>query len=45
MIMSKYTLFFNPMSRAMIAKWAFAEAGVEPQTGNGRMGREACCAA
>ena len=28
--MSSYTLFFNPMSRAMIAKWAFAEAGVEP---------------
>ncbi|WP_271077383.1 glutathione S-transferase family protein [Aurantiacibacter sp. MUD61] len=29
--MSSYTLFFNPMSRAMIAKWAFAEAGVEPE--------------
>lgn len=29
--MSTYTLFFNPMSRAMIAKWAFAEAGVEPE--------------
>ena len=28
--MSSYTLYFNPMSRAMIAKWAFAEAGVEP---------------
>lgn len=29
--MSDYTLFFNPMSRALIAKWAFAEAGVEPK--------------
>lgn len=29
--MSEYTLFFNPMSRAMIAKWAFAEVGVEPE--------------
>ena len=29
--MSRYTLFFNPMSRAMIARWAFAEAGVEPE--------------
>lgn len=29
--MSDYTLFFNPMSRALIAKWAFAEAGVTPQ--------------
>lgn len=28
--MSTYTLFFNPMSRAMIAKWAFAEAAIEP---------------
>ncbi|KLI63267.1 glutathione S-transferase family protein [Aurantiacibacter marinus] len=26
-----YTLFFNPMSRALIAKWAFAEVGVEPK--------------
>ncbi|MEL1249778.1 glutathione S-transferase family protein [Aurantiacibacter gilvus] len=26
-----YTLFFNPMSRALIASWAFAEAGVEPE--------------
>lgn len=26
-----YTLFFNPMSRALIAKWGFAEAGVEPE--------------
>lgn len=25
-----YTLFFNPMSRALIAQWAFAEVGVEP---------------
>lgn len=29
--MSHYTLFFNPMSRALIAKWALAEAGVEPE--------------
>ncbi|MDE1466276.1 glutathione S-transferase family protein [Aurantiacibacter sp. D1-12] len=29
--MSSYTLFFNPMSRAMIARWAFAEVGVEPE--------------
>lgn len=29
--MGNYTLFFNPMSRAMIAKWAFAEVGVEPE--------------
>lgn len=29
--MSDYTLFFNPMSRALIAKWAFAEVGVEPE--------------
>ena len=29
--MSSYTLFFNPMSRALIAQWAFAEAGVEPK--------------
>jgi len=29
--MGKYTLFFNPMSRALIAKWAFAEVGVEPE--------------
>ncbi|WP_340137515.1 glutathione S-transferase [Aurantiacibacter aquimixticola] len=29
--MSKYTFFFNPMSRAQIAHWAFAEAGVEPE--------------
>ncbi len=29
--MNSYTLFFNPMSRAMIAKWAFAEVGVEPE--------------
>ncbi len=29
--MSDYTLFFNPMSRAMIANWAFAEVGVQPQ--------------
>jgi len=29
--MPQYTLFFNPMSRAMIAKWAFAEVGVEPE--------------
>ena len=29
--MSRYTLFFNPMSRALIAKWAFTEAGVEPE--------------
>ena len=28
--MADYTFFFNPMSRALIAKWAFAEAGVEP---------------
>ncbi len=26
-----YTLFYNPMSRALIVQWAFAEAGVEPQ--------------
>ncbi|WP_120076677.1 glutathione S-transferase family protein [Aurantiacibacter odishensis] len=26
-----YTLFFNPMSRALIVQWAFAEAGVEPE--------------
>lgn len=26
-----YTLFFNPMSRALIAQWGFAEAGVEPE--------------
>jgi len=26
-----YTLFFNPMSRALIVQWAFAEAGVEPK--------------
>lgn len=26
-----YTLFFNPMSRALIAGWAFAEAGVQPE--------------
>lgn len=26
-----YTLFFNPMSRALIAQWAFAEVGVEPK--------------
>lgn len=26
-----YTLFYNPMSRALIASWAFAEAGVEPK--------------
>jgi len=26
-----YTFFFNPMSRALIAQWAFAEAGVEPE--------------
>lgn len=26
-----YTLFFNPMSRAQIAQWGFAEAGVEPE--------------
>lgn len=29
--MSSYTLFFNPMSRALIAQWAFAEVGVEPK--------------
>ncbi len=29
--MARYTLFFNPMSRALIASWAFAEAGVEPE--------------
>ena len=29
--MPRYTLFFNPMSRALIAKWAFAEVGVEPE--------------
>lgn len=29
--MSRYTLFFNPMSRALIASWAFAEVGVEPE--------------
>ena len=29
--MASYTLFFNPMSRALIAQWAFAEVGVEPQ--------------
>lgn len=29
--MSRYTLFFNPMSRALIAGWAFAEAEVEPE--------------
>ncbi len=28
--MAGYTLFFNPMSRALIAQWAFAEVGVEP---------------
>lgn len=28
--MTAYTFFFNPMSRALIAQWAFAEAGVEP---------------
>ncbi len=28
--MASYTFFFNPMSRALIAQWAFAEAGVEP---------------
>jgi glutathione S-transferase len=28
---SDYTLFFNPMSRALIAQWAFAEVGVEPR--------------
>ena len=26
-----YTLFFNPLSRALIVQWAFAEAGVEPK--------------
>lgn len=26
-----YTLFYNPMSRALIVQWAFAEAGVEPR--------------
>lgn len=29
--MPGYTLFFNPMSRALIAGWAFAEAEVEPE--------------
>lgn len=29
--MGRYTLFFNPMSRALIAKWAFAEVSVEPE--------------
>ena len=29
--MAGYTLFFNPMSRALIAQWGFAEAGVEPE--------------
>ena len=29
--MSSYTLFYNPQSRAAIAKWAFAEVGVEPE--------------
>ena len=29
--MSRYTLFFNPQSRATIARWAFAEVGVEPE--------------
>ncbi|MGB3167762.1 MAG: glutathione S-transferase N-terminal domain-containing protein [Alteraurantiacibacter sp.] len=29
--MSSYTLFFNPQSRAAIARWAFAEVGVEPE--------------
>lgn len=29
--MSRYTLFFNPMSRALIASWAFAEVGVTPE--------------
>ncbi|TIX51768.1 glutathione S-transferase family protein [Alteraurantiacibacter aquimixticola] len=29
--MADYTLFFNPMSRALIAQWAFAEVGVEPE--------------
>ena len=29
--MSSYTLFFNPQSRAMIARWAFAEVGIEPE--------------
>ncbi len=29
--MSDYTLFFNPMSRALIASWAFAEVGIEPK--------------
>ncbi|WAT18826.1 glutathione binding-like protein [Aurantiacibacter sp. MUD11] len=28
--MSDYTFFFNPMSRAMIANWAFHEVGVTP---------------
>ncbi|QZH75155.1 MAG: glutathione S-transferase N-terminal domain-containing protein [Erythrobacter sp.] len=29
--MSSYTLFFNPMSRALIAQWAFAEVDVQPE--------------
>lgn len=29
--MPRYSLFFNPMSRALIAQWAFGEAGVEPE--------------
>jgi len=29
--MAGYTLFFNPMSRALIAQWAFAEVGLEPE--------------
>ncbi|WP_340586767.1 glutathione S-transferase family protein [Erythrobacter alti] len=29
--MTGYTLFYNPMSRALIAKWAFAEVGIQPE--------------
>ena len=29
--MSSYTFFYNPQSRAAIAKWAFGEVGVEPE--------------
>ena len=29
--MSRYTFFYNPMSRAQIANWAFHEVGVQPE--------------
>lgn len=29
--MPRYTLFFNPMSRALIAQWAFGEARIVPE--------------